>query len=434
MQQVYKVTESINKDVNFNIEELDENISCWIQIYNTITNCEEELIPEEYFSSYNGVVDDNFKIYLLEVLKYPLLDFEQEKQLGYKIMDGDKEAKDKLVNSNLRLVVSIAKTKINKGLSFLDLIQEGNLGLVKAAEKYNPDLGFKFSTYATCWIKQYVSRAIYCKSKNIRVPVYLYEKINKYRNPKKRLVEEKGYEPSISEIAEVMNLSVSEVSKMISLQYDTLSLNKIVRDEDRKRTEIGDIFVSSEDSLEDSVIQKCIYSDVVSLLDKCELKDREKQVLILYFGLYNNEVKTLEEIGKIYGITKARVGQIKDDALMKIRNTEQVRDSLQLYGDYDSVSFESLSYRKNLFNKPLNTIYENYKDYTKEQVHIMLSCLKDKHKKLIVDRYGEDFDTPVAVSKLKKEDTKKFYRYLTSKMKSKLKLLNTMSCNSININ
>ena len=263
-------------------------------------------------------VGDSVKIYMRQISQYNLLTFDEEIQLAEKIAAGDSEAKNTLVNANLRLVVSIAKKYHgHAGMTFLDIIQEGNLGLMKAAEKFDHTKGYKFSTYATYWIKQAISRAVAEQSRTIRIPVHMLELANKMAKTHKQLTQVFGREPSVDEIAEEMGLPVDKIKNLYEMQRDTLSLDCKVNDEDDAN--IGDLVA---DNHAVSPLASAIQDDNKNmLLDVLgTLSPREKEVMVLRFGLEDDQPKTLEEIGSVFGVTRERIRQIEAKALRKLRN------------------------------------------------------------------------------------------------------------------
>ncbi len=263
-------------------------------------------------------IGDSVKIYMRQISQYNLLTFEEEIALAEKIAAGDKEAKTNLVNANLRLVVSIAKRYHgHAGMTFLDIIQEGNLGLMKAADKFDHTKGYKFSTYATYWIKQAISRAVAEQSRTIRIPVHMLELANKMAKVHKQLTQVFGREPSVDEIAEEMGLPVDKIKNLYEMQRDTLSLDSKVNDEDDAN--VGDLIADHKaTSPLASAIQEDNKNMLLGVLDT--LAPREKEVMLLRFGLEDDQPKTLEEIGSHFGVTRERIRQIEAKALRKLRN------------------------------------------------------------------------------------------------------------------
>ncbi len=423
------------------VEELFTNnlLILAIEAYCMINNIEIKKETEEDLEDNAIPLNDTTKLYLQEISKRPLLTLAEEQNLAKKIKTGDYEARQIFIESNLKLVVSIARKYIGRGLSFQDLIQEGNLGLMTAVDKYDVDLGYKFSTYATWWIRQAITRAIADKSRNVRIPVHMYEKIGLYKKTVTTLKEQLKREPTINEIANEMGLSLPEVKALYKLQVDTVSINTLIGDEDD--TELEDFIPSSEDTPEDIAINNNFQSAIkVFLTEKCNLKPRELEVIMLRYGFNDQSPLTLEEVGKKYNLTRERVRQIEAKALMKIRRSKYVKE-LAVYTNNPSRSIASIDefrskYRdsknpyKTYISKyghtkdkeideempKLQTIYQYFSDYTKEQIDEMITKLTDTERELLRIRYGEDLNNPTP-SKLTKEQTNQFYGSLVPKMK-----------------
>lgn len=280
---------------------------------------EEEIYEENLINEETQVPTENsIKLYLKDMGRFDMLSPEEEKYLGNKIKNGDKDAKNKLVEANLRLVISLAKKYKGCGLSFQDLIQEGNIGLIKAADKFEVDKGYRFSTYATWWIKQAIGRAIADNSRNIRVPVYITEKINKIKKIERELTTSLGREPKVEEIAIAAGMTNEEVLEIKDHMADTTSLDVQIGDEDDGNT-VGSFiedthFINPETSYINES-NKIIIDEVLSTLD-----EREADILRYRFGLKDNNPKTLDEIGQIYSLTKERIRQLEAKALRKMRH------------------------------------------------------------------------------------------------------------------
>lgn len=272
---------------------------------------------------------DPVRQYLREIGKYPLLDAEAEVDLAKAFEKNSKKAKDKLIESNLRLVVSIAKKYIGRGLSLLDLIQEGNQGLIRAVEKYDWRRGFKFSTYATWWIRQAITRAIADQARTIRIPVHMVETINKLYRTSQRLMQELGREPTPEEIGEALELSADRVREIFKISQETTSLDtKVGEDED---STLGE-FIADESQLSpvDQASKQLLKDHLEEVLST--LTEREAKVLTLRFGLDGGQARTLEEVGKVFGVTRERIRQIEAKALRKLRHPSR-RKKLQDYLD-----------------------------------------------------------------------------------------------------
>ena len=265
---------------------------------------------------------DPVKIYLKEIGNYPLLSMDEEVELAKKIAEGDQYATERLTESNLRLVVSIAKKYVGRGLSFLDLIQEGNLGLIKAVDKFDYSKGYKFSTYATWWIRQAITRSIADQSRTIRIPVHMSEVINKAYRISRSLLQELGREPTEEEIAKEMNLPVEKVREIMKISADPISLDTPIGEEDDSH--LGD-FIKDDTIMgpEDAAAYTMLQDQIQKLLTT--LSEREQRVLILRFGLLDGRTRTLEEVGKEFNVTRERIRQIEAKALRKLRHPNRAR-------------------------------------------------------------------------------------------------------------
>ncbi|NLL73673.1 MAG: RNA polymerase sigma factor RpoD [Clostridiales bacterium] len=261
--------------------------------------------------------DDPVHLYLKEIGNYPLLTMDEEVELAKRIEEGDESAKRILAESNLRLVVSIAKRYVGRGLSFLDLIQEGNLGLIKAVDKFDYTKGFKFSTYATWWIRQAITRSIADQSRTIRIPVHMSEIINKTYRVSRNLLQELGREPTDQEIADEMDMPVEKVREVLKISADPISLDIPIGEEEDSH--LGD-FIKDENIVgpEDAASYSMLRDQIIKLLDT--LTEREQRVLILRFGLEDGRTRTLEEVGKEFNVTRERIRQIEAKALRKLRH------------------------------------------------------------------------------------------------------------------
>ena len=275
-----------------------------------------------------AAVDDAIRIYLKEIGKIPLLTPQEEIECAMKMEQGDLAAKRKLEEANLRLVVSIAKKYIGRGMPLLDLIQEGNIGLIKAVEKFDYKMGYKFSTYATWWIRQAITRAIADQSRTIRIPVHMVETINKITKAQRALVQELGKEPSESEIAQYLDISEDKVREALKIAQDPVSLETPIGEEDDSH--LGD-FIPDENGMvpADAVDYAILREQIMEVLQS--LTQREREVLVYRFGLEDGKPKTLEDVGKIYGVTRERIRQIESKALRKIHHptrSKKLRDFL----------------------------------------------------------------------------------------------------------
>ena len=272
---------------------------------------------DKFFSQEGLAIDDPVRMYLKEIGKIPLLTPERETYLAEQISVGNKEAKDELIEANLRLVVSIAKRHVGKGMYFLDLIQEGNLGLIKAVEKFDYSKGYKFSTYATWWIRQAITRAIADQARTIRIPVHMVETIHKVSRTARQLLQEFGREPTTDEIAEALGMTSEKVREIMKIAQDPVSLETPIGEEEDSH--LGD-FVEDNDSPapSDSASYSLLREQLCNILHT--LTPREEQVIKLRFGLEDGRPRTLEEVGKKFEITRERIRQIEAKALRKLRH------------------------------------------------------------------------------------------------------------------
>ena len=274
-------------------------------------------------TSYEGInVDDPVRMYLREIGRIPLLTFDQELDLAKRILDGDEEAKKELAESNLRLVVSIAKKYVGRGMLFLDLIQEGNMGLIKAVEKFDYTKGFKFSTYATWWIRQAITRAIADQARTIRIPVHMVETINKLIRTSRHLLQQLGREPTPEEIAAEMEIPVEKVMEIQKIAQDPVSLETPIGEEDDSH--LGD-FIQDDDSPapHDSAAYTLLKEQLEEVMNT--LTPREAKVLKLRFGLEDGKARTLEEVGREFDVTRERIRQIEAKALRKLRHPSRCK-------------------------------------------------------------------------------------------------------------
>lgn len=289
----------------------------------------EELTDEELLGSNSAKVNDPVRMYLKEIGVVPLLSNEEEKELAIAVENGDLEAKQRLAEANLRLVVSIAKRYVGRGMQFLDLIQEGNMGLMKAVDKFDYSKGFKFSTYATWWIRQAITRAIADQASTIRIPVHMVETINKLVREQRNLLQELGQDPTPEQIAERMDMTPDKVREILKIAQEPVSLETPIGEEDDSH--LGDF-------IEDEVIENPVdYTTRVVLREQLDevldtLTDREENVLRLRFGLDDGKMRTLEDVGKVFNVTRERIRQIEAKALRKLRHpsrSKQLKDFIE---------------------------------------------------------------------------------------------------------
>lgn len=261
--------------------------------------------------------DDPVRIYLKEIGRVPLLTPQEETEIAQKILEGDEKASQRLVEANLRLVVSIAKRYLGRGMQFLDLIQEGNLGLMKAVEKFDHTKGFKFSTYATWWIRQAITRAIADQARTIRIPVHMGETINKIKKASGQLLHENGHEPSVEEIAEYLNIPIEKIREALRASQEPVSLETPIGEEEDSH--LGD-FIPDDSAVtpQDAASQLMLKEQLSSVLST--LTPREEKVIRLRFGLDDGRPRTLEEVGEVFDVTRERIRQIEAKALRKLRH------------------------------------------------------------------------------------------------------------------
>lgn len=292
---------------------------------------EDDITEEDLLNSsfVDDISDDSVRMYLREIGRIPLLSIEEEMELAQKALEGDRRAKDKMAEANMRLVVSIAKRYSGRGLDLLDLIQEGNTGLLKAVEKFDPEKGFKFSTYATWWIRQAITRAIADQARTIRIPVHMVETINKLMRVTRRLTQELNREPTNEEIAKELDIEPEKVEYIQKIKQDITSLDAgIGRDgDDGEESTLGD-FIEDEDtkSPEESTTIQMLKDQVGEILGS--LSDRERKIIEMRFGLNGTKSHTLEEVGLEFAVTRERIRQIEAKALLKLRKH---KDSKKLH-------------------------------------------------------------------------------------------------------
>lgn len=326
IEQIYEMLESMGIQLLGNEAELDIEDRLTDDIDLSQTEEEPLVDPVELAAEYN--LDDPVRMYLKEIGQVKLLTADEEIELAKRISEGDKKAKDKLTEANLRLVVSIAKKYSGRGLHILDLIQEGNTGLIRAVDKFDYTKGNKFSTYATWWIRQAITRAIADQARTIRVPVHMVEVINKATRCNRRLVQELGREPTMEEIAAELNMPVEKVIEASRTAADTLSLDTPVGDEED--TTIGS-FVEDDTTPgpADATANALLAEALEEILGT--LTQREADVLKMRFGIYDGRTHTLEEVGKTFGVTRERIRQIENKAIRKLRHPSRAKRIKDFY-------------------------------------------------------------------------------------------------------
>lgn len=291
---------------------------------------EEDKLDLDAIDLLEGVgTEDPVRMYLKEIGTVPLLSAEEELRLAKRKAEGDQHAKDRLIEANLRLVVSIAKRYTGRGMSFLDLVQEGNLGLIKGVEKFNYDKGFKLSTYATWWIRQSVTRALADQARTIRVPVHMVETINRMSKMQRKLTLELGYEPSPAELAQALDMSESKVLEIMQIAREPASLETPIGEEDDSN--LGDFVADNNTVTPEANVEAVMLREHIDQL-LMDLKERERQVIVLRFGLEDGHPRTLEEVGREFNVTRERIRQIEAKALRKLRNpvrSKKIKDFLQ---------------------------------------------------------------------------------------------------------
>ena len=325
-----EINENTSDDVNIDmIDNINDESSLLIDDDDGFDKDSEEEIDLTAIDILEGVgTEDPVRMYLKEIGTVPLLTADEELELAKRKQDGDEYAKQRLIEANLRLVVSIAKRYTGRGMSFLDLVQEGNLGLIKGVEKFDYTKGFKLSTYATWWIRQSVTRALADQARTIRVPVHMVETINKMSKMQRKLTLELGYEPSVTELANALDMTEEKVMEIMQIAREPASLETPIGEEDDSN--LGD-FVADSNVLtpEGNVESVMLREHIDTLLG--DLKERERQVIVLRFGLEDGHPRTLEEVGKEFKVTRERIRQIEAKALRKLRNpvrSKRIRDFL----------------------------------------------------------------------------------------------------------
>lgn len=309
-------TELAEQNIAITADEAVEPTGTGFGVEWTKDDGEEEIVLDEKVYL-DDIADDSVRLYLREIGKIPLLTAPEELALAQKVVAGDKRSKDKMAEANMRLVVSIAKRYVGRGLDLLDLIQEGNTGLLRAVEKFDPDKGFKFSTYATWWIRQAITRAIADQARTIRIPVHMVETINKLLRTQRRLTQELNREPTNEEIAKEMEIEVEKVEHIMKIKQEIHSLDQSIRD-DEEETTLADFVPDEESKLPEEMageqLLKIQVKDMLSILT-----EREQKILKLRFGLEDGKSHTLEEVGQEFSVTRERIRQIEAKALTKLR-------------------------------------------------------------------------------------------------------------------
>ena len=338
MDQIYSYLENRNIDVVPVLDEAmlnadpaldDIDLDLDLDDDSFMKDAEDEDIDLDAVDLLEGIgTEDPVRMYLKEIGTVPLLTADEELELAQRKADGDEAAKERLIEANLRLVVSIAKRYTGRGMSFLDLVQEGNLGLIKGVEKFDYTKGYKLSTYATWWIRQSVTRALADQARTIRVPVHMVETINKMSKMQRKLTLELGYEPSVAELAEALDMTEDKVMEIMQIAREPASLETPIGEEDDSN--LGDFVADSNVVTPEGNVESVMLREHIDAL-LGDLKERERQVIVLRFGLEDGHPRTLEEVGKEFNVTRERIRQIEAKALRKLRNpvrSKRIRDFL----------------------------------------------------------------------------------------------------------
>ena len=330
-----EINENISDDINIDIDNIDnidsiaDDDSLLLDDDDEFDKDSEEDIDLSAIDLLEGVgTEDPVRMYLKEIGTVPLLTANEELELAKRKQDGDEYAKQRLIEANLRLVVSIAKRYTGRGMSFLDLVQEGNLGLIKGVEKFDYTKGFKLSTYATWWIRQSVTRALADQARTIRVPVHMVETINKMSKMQRKLTLELGYEPSVTELANALDMTEEKVMEIMQIAREPASLETPIGEEDDSN--LGDFVADANVLTPEGNVESVMLREHIDIL-LGDLKERERQVIVLRFGLEDGHPRTLEEVGKEFKVTRERIRQIEAKALRKLRNpvrSKRIRDFL----------------------------------------------------------------------------------------------------------
>lgn len=387
------------------------------------------LVDEDVSDSKDYYSTDEVKMYLREINK-PLLTREQEVALAYKVREGDSKAKNELIEANLRLVVSIAKRYTNHGESLMDLIQYGNIGLMTAVDKFDVTLGFRFSTYATHWIRQGIERGLADNAKNIRIPVHMHEKVIKLKKFIRQYEYEYSEEPSHEEMAAFLDCTLEQLDVVLSASSDTVSINSPVGEEEDM--ELGDFLVSENEEPEEETMHQAMIEGVRKLIENVNLSDKEREIIILRYGLNGEEPQTLETIAHVYKITRERVRQIENSAFKKLRFSKSARemidfaispslaqDNIKSYrkfvdenagSNYRYTAFKNASKKVKSASR---SIYELFSEYSKEEVDEAISRLTAYERNIIITKYSG--------SNSSLDNQKIFYESILPKMQRILK-------------
>ena len=330
--------------------------------------------------------NDPLYYYRKEINNYPLLSFDEEKSLARRIKEGDTSARDQFINSNLRLVLSVVGKFHNTGVPYSDMVQDGNIGLIMAVDKFDPEKGFKFSTYATHWIRREILVGMMNKARTIRLPIHKIESMSKFRKAHKELAHDLLREPTIEEIAEKMNISIKEATNLLSLHNDVVSLNTKIGNEEE--LELQDVIADEEHTVDDEVIRAALSTDINRLFEECNLTPKEIDILTMRFNLDGNGKHTLEETGLKYNISRERIRQIEAKALKRIRNSKYIKE-FAVYMDNSDKALERLSRIRNDYIED-NVIIKEEKKPLKEEKKIVKEENRPKKEEKIMDEMDDN--------------------------------------------
>ena len=420
------------------IEEIFSNQRIISVIENYCVVKDIEINDDTTYSDKDFCSSDGVSDYLNEIGRIKLLSPEEEKELAQKTKEGNKYARERLIEGNLRLVVSTAKRYLGRGVSFLDLIQEGNIGLMKAVDKFEPSYGFRFSTYATWWIRQGITRAIASYSRNIRIPVHMLEKVRKYKNKENELISILGREPTIEEMMEELNISRDKAIEYHNLSIDTVSLNTKIDTTDDE-SELMEFIPSDEETPEELFEKKDLKKLLMEILNNADFKDRHKDILMYRFGLKTGVPMTLNEVGEKFNITRERVRQIEARALKIIRSRKDTLGlidysnnpslSLKNISIYSGKSLDKLTELKNNSKENqqsqsstpkvsnIRTIYETLSNYTEKEIDQAILLLTKEEEEVLRLRFGTDLHRPIQ-TKLSEKEVYIYYKKVVPRLKA----------------
>ena len=418
----------------------NETITTAVDVYCMLNNIEITEDEEKSSTFESSDLEDSINMYLKEIGEIPILSSDEEKELAKKMISGDEKAREIFIKRNLKLVVSIAKKYQNKGLDMLDLIQEGNIGLMTAVSKFDVNKNVKFSTYATWWIRQAITRGITDKGRNIRIPVHINEDLIKIRKHTYLFEARENRKPSIAELSQEMKISESRITEALKYQNDTISTNALIGEKDD--AELGDFVPSNDDPLEDVIYLKDLKEKIDEIFESAKLTDKEKDVIILRFGLDNLGCRTLEEVGKKHNVTRERIRQIEAKALRKLKKSQYVKGFNPKEEEISSFidnSFRNhftinkqekeltINQRKELNTK--ETIYDVFAPYSKDEIMQAIFELNNEERKIIISKFGYNLDMPINKSLIYLENDS-FREYLFPKIKRLLLHINGIEINS----